>query len=310
MNKVIVIAPSEIEDIFLFLSFIQALDKEISIEDISLIYEHAELESAFFLLKKIRLIKRSAKDLGLLESIRFANKLHEVFNTTHVFNQDNSLGAISLAKSFKARHCLGLKGKITNLIYEKEFQSPSLIEMGDYLLDKPMERGVYFEDTSEFTRENFFKESTVEPFLFVAIDEFDANSFILIEQILSSLSGKKIIFWSAQSCNHSVELLQRHSAVVDASEVPERSLFNYIRASFGVVSDRRDMSRLSNYFLKENFCLLKKKPLVPNPLMVNKTVSILFKERHRYLLDYSNGESEEKDDTDSVVNITLSLLKI
>ena len=310
MNKIVVIAPPLVDDFVSLLSFVRSMMTELEAEDSTIIYFEKNSNVANFLTKGIRLVHREEKDLGLLESVRFAHKLDEVFNITHLFNLDTSIGSISLARSMKANHCLGMKGPVTNLLYEFEFMEPLPIPMGEAILERELTRASFFHEGESAVTENFFKEKRSEPFFFVALNDFTADSFLVLEQLLVSLGRTKVIFWSPSNNEHKDEVFRRHPHITDASEVEEKLIYKYINASFGVLTDRPDIARVSNYFLKENFYFTEKVALKPDPLMVNKTVSVLNHERNQFVLDYSNGESESKDNANAVVDIILSLLKI
>jgi hypothetical protein len=244
----------------------------------------------------------------MLESIKFAHKLKDVFNISHVFNLDTSLGSISFTKSLRPKNSYGVKSQVTGLIYDKEFNKPSLLEMLDYVIEEKVEKAFYFDEVESASAENFFKESEVGPFLFVAVDGLQKEAVDIIISLLKVVEDKKIIVWSSSTNENTVGLLNSRKDIINASEVGVEFLYRYISTAFGVITDRVDVARLSNYFLRENFIIGREEVLVANPLMVNKTVSILLNQ-DSYLLDYSNGQQEKKNDSDEVISIILSLLR-
>jgi hypothetical protein len=308
MNRVVVIAPSHQIDFFEILSFHCALKRYLGVTDFTVIAEYLPEKTTEFLVKGIRLIKREKSDFGMLESIKFAHKLKDVFNISHVFNLDTSLGSISFTKSLRPKNSYGVKSQVTGLIYDKEFNKPSLLEMLDYVIEEKVEKAFYFDEVESASAENFFKESEVGPFLFVAVDGLQKEAVDIIISLLKVVEDKKIIVWSSSTNENTVGLLNSRKDIINASEVGVEFLYRYISTAFGVITDRVDVARLSNYFLRENFIIGREEVLVANPLMVNKTVSILLNQ-DSYLLDYSNGQQEKKNDSDEVISIILSLLR-
>lgn len=311
MNKFVIIPEKEEENLFNLLPLVTSIHKTFDELEVNIIHtKELEFQKVQWPIS-IKYHQVSEKDFGPVSSIKLAAKMDDLFNITHSLNYRDEVGIHQFIKSLKAKNRLGWKSLVNDVFHSESVLKPghsgaaerylhlwSQSKIGDDLQEK------LFQKNEVKSPENFFKDESVGPFLFISMERLSEHSEYreTLETLLESIKDMRVIIWSSEESELLKDLKENFDRLVDASEVAPELLHNYILRCRGLLTNSPWQASMACYMGVETFYLTKDEALKLAHFKVNPS-SLILTNGGGYRLIEEDGQQDLS--CDATINLVL-----
>lgn len=311
MNKFVIIPEKEEENLFNLLPLISAIHQSFDELEVNIIHtKELDYQKAQWPIStKYHLVNE--EDFGPVSSIKLAAKMDDLFNITHSLNFRDEVGVHQFIKSLKAKNRLGWKSLVNDVFHSESVLKPghsgamerylhlwSQSSLGEDLQEK------LFQKNDIKSPENFFKDESVGPFLFISMEGLGEHPEYseALNYLLESIKDIRVIFWSSEESELLKDLKAKFETLVDASEVAPELLHNYILRCRGLLTNSSWQASMACFMGVETFFLTKKRALKLGYFKVNPS-SLILGENGSFKLIEEDGQQDLS--CDATINLVL-----
>lgn len=236
MEKVVIIPKKEEENFFNLLPLVEALNNIYEDPEINIVHSINLEKQLSTIPYRVRFFEVSESDYGPVASIKLAAKFNDLFNITHALVYREEVGVMQFVKALKAKERIGWKSLVNEVFLTEgvEKKGPlsyvALLESSKAFNEKlePLEKII--NRKSDKLPENFFKDQSSTPFLFLSSKSFSEDEVLinLSNFMAESLKDGRIIIWSSEGSEVLGDLTKRFDNIVDATEADESQIHHYI----------------------------------------------------------------------------------
>lgn len=311
MNKFVIIPEKEEGNLYNLLPLITAIYQDFDEPEVNIIHtlDIAYQRSQWPMATKFHKVNEG--DFGPVSSIKLAAKMNDLFNITHSLNFREEVGVHQFLKSLKAKNRLGWKSLVNDVFHSESVLKPghsgaaerylhlwSQSSIGNELEEKLLQKNEIK------SPENFFKDESVGPFLFIAMENLGEYSELreALNYLLESIKDIRVIIWSSEASELLNDLKESFPGLIDASEVSSELLHNYILRCRGLITNSSWQASMACFMGVETFFMTKRSPLKLSYFKVNPSSLVLSNEGGFKLIE-ENGHQDLS--CDATINLVL-----